>query len=409
MPLNTLRPALGLSAVAALMALTACDRDQVYDQGTFSDNVYLAYQECREGEIRMLTSKHNIQTAFEACGSNNFASFAWAPDGVNLYFQLPLSAHIMNGETKDVVALPTEVPIAPVAWLSPELLVLPLGPATGGTDPRLVLFDRVQANMNTVVLSGLSDPTDLAFDGTRNTVVFTGTQEGVRSVYRASFDTNQVESVFDWLGHDFENFSYSSELNLIGVKKGSEVLVHQSDGELLYRFDDASAVHFHPSGRYFALESLGEPISPFDQRTWNEVSEQAREREERRMAEWLEKQPEWVDKEVQPPVLDVFDVSLDKRFRLGFVYGDRFQWYPAQDFYASFVLWGMEGKELNRNVALTQLHERLRMAANGELTLGVTERPFTPLNPDSPAAPATEGQAAPQTPAPKDAPSAPGG
>ena len=166
---------------------------------------------------------------------------------------------------------------------------------------------------------------------------------------------------------------------------------------MLYRFEDATTIHFHPGGRYFALESLGEPISPFDQRTWNEVSEQAREREERRMEEWLEKQPEWVDKEVAPPVMDIFDVALDKRFRLGFVYGDRFQWYPAQDFYASFVLWGMEGKELNRNVALTQLHERVRMAANGELTLGVTERPFTPMEP---TAPQVDGALkAPETPA----------
>ncbi|MFT5586496.1 MAG: hypothetical protein ACI9VR_004095 [Cognaticolwellia sp.] len=380
MPLRTLR----IPALAAVMALTACDRDQVYDQGTFSDNVYLAYQECREGEIRMLTSKHNIQTAFEPCGSNNFVSFAWAPDGVNLYFQLPMSAHIMNGETKEVVALPTEVPVAPVAWLSPELLVLPLSPPVGSTDPRLVLFDRVQANMNTVSLAGIQDPADLHSEGTRNTVLYTGLKDGKRQVYRASFDTSESERVFEWLGPDVENFTYSAQLQLIGVKSGDQVLVYQTDGSMLYRFDDASTIHFHPGGRYFALESLGEPISPFDQRTWNEVSEQAREREERRLAEWLEQQPDWVEKEVEPPVMDIFDVALDKRFRLGFVYGDRFQWYPAQDFYASFVLWGMEGKELNRNVALTQLHERVRMAANGELTMGVTERPFTPMEPSAP-------------------------
>ncbi len=386
-----------IPALAALLATTACDRDQAYDQGSFSNNVYLAYQECMEGEIRMLTSKHNIQTAFEPCGSNNFVSFAWAPDGVNLYFQMPLSAHIMNGETKEVAALPTEVPVAPVAWLSPELLVLPLGPAVGGTDPRLVLFDRVQANMNTVTLSGIQDPADLHSDGTRNTVLYTGLKDGKRQVFRASFDTSQSERVFEWLGEDVENFTYSASLQLIGVKSGEQVKVYQTDGSMLYLFDDASTIHFHPGGRYFALESLGEPISPFDQRTWNEVSEQAREREERRMDEWLEKQPEWVEREVQPPVMDIFDVALDKRFRLGFVYGDRFQWYPSQDFYASFVLWGMEGKELNRNIALTQLHERIRMAAKGELTLGVAERPFTPIEPSAPqvtvptAQPALEG------------------
>ena len=39
--------------------------------------------------------------------------------------------------------------------------------------------------------------------------------------------------------------------------------------------------------------------------------------------------------------------------------------------HASFVMWGIEGKELNKNVALTDLSERLLYAAAGNLPIGL--------------------------------------
>ena len=141
-------------------------------------------------------------------------------------------------------------------------------------------------------------------------------------------------------------------------------------GEVKHRFEDATRGVVHPEGRYIALESLGEPISPFDQRSWDELSDDAREREKRRTEEWLARQPEWVPKEINPPTIDIVDVEVGKRFRFNSFYGDRFQWYPSP-YYASFVLWGLEGKEVNKNVALTNLHERLRMAAAGDIPMGV--------------------------------------
>ncbi|MED5370303.1 MAG: hypothetical protein VX899_04740 [Myxococcota bacterium] len=368
-----------MTPLALALLLTACDRDRMYSENTFSDNVYQAYAECSPGEISFLTERHGIQTAFEPCGSNNFVAFAWAPDGVNLYFQLPLSAHIMNGETKEVVALPTEVPVSTPAWLSPELLVLPLKPSAGKEAPRLVLFDRVQANMNTLELRGYTNPEHLTASGDRDKVYLSAEQDGAPKLLLADFTTGEITPAFPWHSGPISDLDFEPTLGQVAIASQGSVKVYDTEGTLLYAFDDASGVDLHPGGRYIALETLGDAISPFDQRTWNELSDQSREREERRMQEWLAKQPDWVDKEVQPPVLDVFDAGTQERYRLGYVYGDRFQWYPARDYYASFVLWGLEGKELNRNVALTQLHERLRMAAKGTFSLGVEQRPYTPV------------------------------
>ncbi|MCB9793256.1 MAG: hypothetical protein H6741_11060 [Alphaproteobacteria bacterium] len=376
--------------VLGLAALTACDRDALYAENTLSENVYEAYAECSAGEISFLAAKHNIQTAFENCGSNNFVYFAWAPDGIQLYFQLPMSAHIMNAEDKSAGTLPTEVPIAGVAWLARELLVLPLGPPEDDGKDRLVLFDRVQASMQTINLD-VKAPADLQAAGTRDKVYFTAADaNGERGVYLADFTTLSYGPAFPWVAElvgqgALTSFTYTHELGLAAVGVGETVhVVVAESGEVKHRFEDATRGVVHPEGRYIALESLGDPISPFDQRSWDELSPEAREREKRRTEEWLARQPEWVPKEINPPTIDIVDVEVGKRFRFNSFYGDRFQWYPSP-YYASFVLWGLEGKEVNKNVALTNLHERLRMAGNGTSPWASSSTPGQPAAPRSPS------------------------
>lgn len=379
-------------ALVALVTLTACDRDALYTQSTFSENVYNAYEECSASEIRFLTSKHNIQTAFEPCGSNNFVHYSWAPDGVQLYFQLPMSAHIMNGNDKTIGTMPTAMPTADVAWLSREFMVLPTQPE-GSATPELVLFDRVQASMQTLPLD-VEAPRDLMPTGATDGVLFTAEDQGVRNIYSADFTTREVRREFEFVKGSVDTFTFEPAVGQLVVGQGDLVQVFQADGTPLETFAGAHRGSVHAEGQYIALETKGQPISPFDQRTWNELSDSARERELRRMEEWLDNQPEWVTKEVHPPVLDMFDRSSESRYRFTSFYGDRFQWYPnnPQLMYASFVIWGLEGKEMNRNVALTQLFERLRMASKGEIPMGM-ERVDGPAT-DPPA----EETVSPETP-----------
>jgi len=354
-----------------LLTLAGCDRDSLYQSSTFSENVYNAYEDCRPSEVRFLASKHNIQTAFEPCGSNNFVHYRWAPDGVQLYFQLPMSAHIMNGVDKTIGTIPTEVPVGDAAWLGREYLVFPIAPAKDSEQTRLIRFDRMQASVTEIPLD-VTQPRDLMPTGSNDVVFFTAEGTSGRQIFRADFTSETVQPIFPFVD-TVETFTYEPTLKQLAVGAGETVKVFREDGTLLETFPDAIRGSIHPDGRYIALEQLGDPISPFDQRSWNELSDDARERELRRMEEWLDKQPEWVMTEVSPPVVDIWDRERSERWRFTSFYGSKFQWYPYQSelLYASFVLWGLEGKEVNRNVAITQLHERLRMAGNGETPMGM--------------------------------------
>jgi len=381
-----------------LLALLSCDRDALYTQSTFSENVYDAYAECRASEIRFLAGKHNLQTAFEPCGSNNLVHFQWAPDGIQLFFQMPLQAAIMNGEDKTIGNMPTEVPMAASAWLARDLLVLPLVPAAGETEHRLLMFDRIGATTTTLKIPHA--PGQLQAAGNRHEVYYIGTEDdGTKALYVADFHTLSHKPVFPW-ATEVDTFTYEPTQQLVTLGVGETVRVHQTSGDVVYTFDDAHRGIVHPEGRFIALEAWGDPISPFDQRSWDEVSPETREREERRMEEWLDNQPEWVPKETVPPVIDIYDAEVKHRVRFSAFYGDRFQWYTASNYFASFVLWGLEGKEVNPNVALTQLYNRLAMAADGGvLPQGMEILPVVEAAPSTEEPPSDDARTvSPETP-----------
>ena len=374
--MNLARTALLGAAIAAMAA--GCDRDAIYSQRSFSDAVYDAYSECSESEIRFLTGKHNIQTVFEKCGSNHFTDFSWAPDGIHLFFNLPLAAHIINGEQKTIKGIPTEKPTGAATWLDKDRMVIPLGPAEGAEKNRLVLYDRARGQSKTMEVD-LRELDDLQFAGPGRGIYLTAAGESARQIWRVDVAEGVTERAFAWHTSAVDTFTYNHTQDAVVIGQGDAVLVARGEtGEVLSRHDDATRGSLHAEGRYLALETLGDPILPFDQRTWDELSEEARKREQRRTKEWLQRQPDWVPKEVHPPTVDVVDLQKGERYRFTAFYGDHFEWYPAS-FYCSFILWGMEGKELNKNVALTNLAERLRMLDKGEVPLGT--RRFTSTKP----------------------------
>ena len=59
------------------------------------------------------------------------------------------------------------------------------------------------------------------------------------------------------------------------------------------------------------------------------------------------------------------------RYRVTAFYGNRVQWYPFKRPYLAFMMWGIEGKQLNQNVAFTNMGERLRMLSSGQIPLGI--------------------------------------
>ena len=63
----------------------------------------------------------------------------------------------------------------------------------------------------------------------------------------------------------------------------------------------------------------------------------------------------------------------------------------------SFILWGIEGKQLHRNVAVVDIAERLRMIDKGETPLGVERLTLAGL-PVAGASPSAGQSVSPETP-----------
>jgi hypothetical protein len=345
----------------------------MYDNGSFSQNVADAFAPCNDGEIRFLSGKHNIQTAFKRCGSNNFAHFQWAPDGLHLYFQLTHGAHIMNGEKKTITVVPTEVPAHRAGWLTKNILAVPLGPAENDTRDRVVLYNRTAHTMHTLHPS-IAAPRDLQpWDDKGQVMLLTGIgQDGQRHPYLLDTATGEVERALRWLSQPIEHLHLSRENKLVAWSTAKDTEIAQvEDGKTIHLLPGITRAVIHQDGAWAALETLGAPISHFDQKAWDQSTPEQRAREEVRRDEWLARQPDWVSREAHPPEVQLLNMKDGARFRITFFYGDRVQWYPFKRPHLAFMMWGIEGKQLNRNVAFTNMGERLRMLAEGQLPTGI--------------------------------------
>jgi hypothetical protein len=338
----------------------------------FSEDVAMAYEECRPGEIAFLTSKHGMQTVFDRCGSNNFNNFAWAPDGIHLYFRVTLAGHILNGERKTIQTISAPGALANGHWLDNDRVVLLLPPPKGEEGVTVSVFSRSR-NKFTGIRAQLKEPRDVYAGDSPGTILLTDLDaDGVRRLYRVDIMSGEITRTLDWLDTEINRFTHHVVAGVV-TWSDTDGAAHLAklDGSDHVTFPNATRAVIHPEGRYVALEYLGDPISPFDQRSWDEVSAQVREREIRRTKQWSERLPDWAPTEIQPPTIDIYDLERQERWTMTAVQGDNFEWYPSRNYYCSLRMWGVEGKELNKNVLLLDLAERLRMAEKGDIPLGL--------------------------------------
>ena len=371
-------------ALALVFLLTGCSRESMYDDGSFTQNVSDSFADCSEGEIRFLASKHNIQTAFRRCGSNNFAHFQWSPDGLHLYFQLTHGSHIMNGEKKTITVVPTELPSHRAGWLTKDIIAIPLGPAADDTHARIVIYNRATVTMQTIMLD-VSSPRHLQpWDDKGQFILMTALNHtGERHPFLLDSATGDLQPALPWLTQPIEELHISRKAKLAcwSTKTDSEVAQLQ-DGKTLQILPGITRAVPHDEGQWIALETPGAPISHFDQKAWDQSTPEQRAREEARRDEWLKRQPDWVSREAKPPEIQLLNMKDGARYRITAFYGDRVQWYPYKRPHLAFMMWGIEGKQLNQNVAFTNMGERLRMLGTGQIPLGIERvdaaKPETP-------------------------------
>lgn len=364
-------------ALALVATSASCISSDPMD-GTLADNVATSFAACSANEIKFLATKHNFQLAFRECSDNNITAYRWSPDGTQLYFQLVLTPYVMDASvpTKPIGAVPTTTPIGPGAWVAKYRLVLPVGPDETGTSNRLAVYDREQQTVFHTD-TPLTEVRGTQRSGDPNAVLMLGkakTEAGEKGgLWRVDTASGQVTPAFSWLDDVPDTFTYQPALDVVVLGRGEKVSVHQgSDGLVIGTWPKALRGSMHPSGRYLMLEHKGEPISIFYQRAWDELSDEARERELRRLKRFEEGLPEGTPSTVQPPTLSWVDLHSGERWMMDSAYGDSFQWYEAIGHYGAFFLWGFEGKQFKRNVALGSFDGRFLSLDKGRDVLGVT-------------------------------------
>jgi hypothetical protein len=392
------------SLVLGLWATTGCGADPT--QQSLSENVGAAFAPCNTSEIEFLSRKHNFMPAFRPCANNNFEQYAWSPDGRLLYSQLVATPYVMDAEadTKNTSAVPVSSPLGPATWLTATRLVLPVGPAAdadAGAPMRLALAEIRQPSTFYVDLpQGFGGVEELTRGRTPSEVLALATHEGRRTVWAIDTNTGEVTAPFTFLPPQVQSMTFTPRQGVLTV--GVDGTVHLYDvhnGERRASFSPALRGSLHPDGLWVMLEHAGDPVSIFYQRSWDELSDKARERELRRLKRFEENLPDQFPREVQPPTLSYASILTGERYLLESVFGRDFAWYEPTPHFGSFVLWGFEGKQYKRNVMLGNFTDRLRAVEKGRDFLGVRRfEEATFVGPDS------DTEAPAPAPAPDDAP-----
>lgn len=350
-----------------------CDRDSQYEIESLQGQVSNVWAECDPSVTGSyaVTAGISLIPAFRPCGSNNFDATSWATDGLHLYFQLANSNHVLNGQTKGLWELPPNAsnPIGPAVWFSPNQLAVPVGPEEEGQSNRVAIAvlptDSSEAVITHIALE-LDDPEDLQVHG--EDILLTGTVgEGPRLAYRLSPD-GTLSQAFSWLSSPVTSLTYNDthDMLIFGVADNNLIAAVASTGAVLHRFANASRGMIDGRGELILMQSQGEAISNYRPSYEGELTEQMQRREARRQQEWEANLPDWIPAEITPPSIDVYDISNERRVRFAEVHGSQLQWWPGNDGIISLRLWGLEGRELNPNILLSDLVVRYAVIRSGE-------------------------------------------
>ena len=363
-----------------LLLITACDRDAQYEVKSLASSVSQTWAECDPAVVGRMQEDLGVQfiESFEPCHSNNFTISSWSPDGVHLYFQLAFSAHVLNGETKALYALPSTagLPKGEPAWLDPSHFVVAIQDA----DEQLSLTKfQVPASTEgelTAVQStplSVSSPRWAQTHGTNNLYITGLNEDDERTVFDIDLTTGKASQAFEWLSGNIETFSFHQGADLVFIGRSNAVTGHnRATGEELFSFKNTKRATMHPLGTLIALESTGNPISTYTPRYKGELTEAMERRETARKSEWEEEKPDWIPESITPPAIDFWDVENSRRVRFFQIHGENFEWYPGNPYYLSFHLWGLGDQKLNSNILLSDLPARLKViGADEELDPGM--------------------------------------
>jgi hypothetical protein len=362
----------------ALAASVLAGCQQHPGDGTLSQNVGAAYAPCSEAEINYMAARHNIMTAFKPCGANKFSYYSWAPSGRHLYFQLVMTGYIMDADSpqRTTKAVPTPTPTGPVAWISSTRLVIPIAGADGAESdaPRLAVYDMDQSSVMYTKLPGLKNLRSIQRQSDSTVLLIADSDQKRSAIFRVDLVDGAVTGIDDWVETPVDTMTYTPTQDVLSVGREGVVTAYKlTTKETLGSWEHATRGSLHPHGTWMALEFLGDEISIFNQRSWNEVSDKARARELARTEQFVKRLPGSYKTTIRPPTISLVDMSTNSRSTITGFLGNQFQWYEAKPSFMSLMLWGFEGKQYKRNVALGNLEPRLRAIQESKAFIGLEE------------------------------------
>lgn len=357
--------------VLSALILSACNNQP--SERSLAENVGLAFAECNPSEIKFLAVKHNFSPVFGYCGSNKIKQFAWSPRGTHIYFELTLDHHIMDAAAENRATNSVPTPLSPsgdVIWITDTRVVVPI--ARKDRDESIVIYDYEQGTTFETAVPGYTGIDNL-FPGTSSSeILFSATHAGATGFFRFNIDTGSIGPAFSWLTTQFDTIDFLFSANQLAIGHDNRVTLYDTQtGESRGSWTPAARGIVHPSGKWLMLEHAGEEISVFGQRAWDEITENARVREQKRLKAYEATLPESYPTKVRPPTLSLVNLEDNSRWGFSAFYGDKFEWFSAADNYISFALWGFEGKQLHRNIMVGNMADRIQSIKRGEEMMGV--------------------------------------
>lgn len=333
---NKYRHCLLLSLLLA--CASACEAPKE-DELSFTDAVKAVYTPCNRDEIKLNTAAKGLQLVFEACGSNNFFHYGWAPTGTTLHYQTTQGLWVLK-DTGENYPLRVGIPRADSAWINDDLLAYP------DANGRQIGVYTVATHVLYLLEIDHSEPEQLAHGKGADDVLYLAADVpgGVKDIQLLKVNTGTTEKAFSWLNGGVENFTYQTDTDTVCYRAlgGTEVICARGeDGKVLRRVKNRHRGVLSADGRYLVTEGDGVAVPNFpDLKPGEEV-------------------PDYLAKETIPPALWITDMETGEELLWKGIHGTDFEWYEATPYFGSFVLWGLDGGELNSNITLVDLRHFL--------------------------------------------------
>jgi len=316
------------------------------DQPTFEENVMAVFAPCNEEELVLGAGSHSMQLVFDACGSNEFKDFTWSPNGKQLYIRGENGPWINRPDTREFFPLPLGKPISDAVWLNEQFLAV----AVEGSKGVEIAYYAVDLRLLNILGLRLVEPQALSRGTQEDEVLFLAraSAQDPRLVYSMNLNTAVVSPAFDFLPKtDISSLSYRPEHDFlcVGTPEGKRHITRcyqGADGTLLHTFEGKTRATISYDGKLIALEGPGTPLK-----------NAATPEEEEAL-------PNWIPKETIPESIWIHERTSGLEVEYENIYGHDVQWYDAQNYWISFLLWGIDGKQTNGNVVVGDISTILR-------------------------------------------------